>query len=759
MTLNEWQQRLERHFAVLKTQRAEQGGNHPIFALEHGLSTDEVASLSSEIKNYIRQAKPASRHWLVWTVYASEIGYSYSGNEYWQTFADRTPAWQEQNQNQARDWIRDAFYDFHRKFDGAKPSGPWAEQFSIICWPIAHAILPQDLQRQLAQVLYEIRHAFTPELLQSPELLGAQIDAHSWDARSRFRKLAEEHLLVGQIAAALLMKGSVQNAGLILPVTLQRIATDLDRNRRSREWLKDAQRRASTVHLRGLHRGFVDGTVVETDSELNEPEARRTVIELGIEPTLVLRRADSYTWNVRLQLPDLSGLLRRFPEFRNVLANERCVVAGLSGAPLPRGFLLYGTQEVSLSRWPGDAEVLLKFDNSPPQLDFLLTAECLLRKGPRWLFKLHTDGSATEVKGSVVQPGKSYIILSLDNSEAHLKFTSSTSVKTTCTGVRAVAFEAPEVISQIYSDQLVNAGFHASSGLHVSPVGLPAAKWDDAGNAEWLTTDIPMIEVSADFEMKGLLLNLLGPSAAKLELASPLDSSVFVELGNLDSGRYKLYVVAQRPSETHPIAHGTLSLNVRAPKPLTVDVTKASPFAVLISPLRPSLEQLWDGTATVAIVGPSGRKAEGELQLFRDSDLHHLAYQRKMAPLRLPCATAEWQDALNQIKSDVKAQNAYDESVACILSIRAEELGHFSLSCERLPTPIRWVLKHENNGYSLKLVQLNDESTVQLSHYIFSHPDQFNRLTFTNENGFRVPAEGGLYVAVTLHLSATRSHD
>src|ERR1039458_1852508 len=330
MTLNEWQQRLERHFAVLKTQRAEQGGNHPIFALEHGLSTDEVASLSSEIKNYIRQAKPASRHWLVWTVYASEIGYSYSGNEYWQTFADRTPAWQEQNQNQARDWIRDAFYDFHRKFDGAKPSGPWAEQFSIICWPIAHAILPQDLQRQLAQVLYEIRHAFTPALLQSPELLGAQIDAHSWDARSRFRKLAEEHLLVGQIAAALLMKGSVQNAGLILPVTLQRIATDLDRNRRSREWLKDAQRRASTVHLRGLHRGFVDGTVVETDSELNEPEARRTVIELGIEPTLVLRRADSYTWNVRLQLPDLSGLLRRFPEFRNVLANERCVVAGLS---------------------------------------------------------------------------------------------------------------------------------------------------------------------------------------------------------------------------------------------------------------------------------------------------------------------------------------------------------------------------------------------------------------------------------------------
>jgi hypothetical protein len=609
--------------------------------------------------------------------------------------------------------------------------------------------LPQDLQRQLAQVLYEIRHTFTPELLQSPELLGSQIDAHSWDTRSRFRKLAEEHLLVGQIAAALLMTESVQNAALILPATLQRIATDLDRNRRSREWLKDAQRRASTVRLRGLHRGFVDDTLVETEIGLDESEARRTVVELGIEPTLVLRRTDRQTWNVRLQLPDLSGLLRRFPEFRNVLANERCVVAGLSGAPLPRGFLLYGTQEVSLSWWPGDAEVLLKFDNSPPQLDFLLTAECLLSTGPRWLFRLHADGSATEIKGHVVQPGSSYIILSLENTEAHLEFISSTPVKTTCAGVRAVTFEVPEVISQIYSDQLITVGFHASSGLYVCPVGLPASKWDDAGDAEWLTTDSPMIAVSADFEIRGLLFNLLGPSATKLELSHPLDPNVFVELGNLDPGRYKLYVVARRSSETQPIVHGTLSLNVRAPKPLTVDITKASPFAVLISPLRPSLEQLWDGTATVLIVGPVGRKAEGELQLFKDSDLHNLVYQKKMAPLRLPCATAQWHVALDEIKSDVRAQNAYDESAACILSIRAEELGHFSLPCERLPTPIRWVLKHENNGYSLKLVQLNEQSLVQLSHYAFCHPDQLTKLPFANANGFRVPAEGGLYVAVT----------
>ena len=106
--------------------------------------------------------------------------------------------------------------------------------------------------RQLAEVLYEIRNYFDAELLQSPERLGEKIEAYSWRASSRFQELAEQHLLVGQIATSLLLTEEEESSSLILPATRRRIATDLDVERRSRDWLNDARQHATTVRLRGL---------------------------------------------------------------------------------------------------------------------------------------------------------------------------------------------------------------------------------------------------------------------------------------------------------------------------------------------------------------------------------------------------------------------------------------------------------------------------------------------------------------------------
>ena len=147
---------------------------------------------------------PSRDHALAWIVYSAELGYRYSGDEYWQTFERETPGW---SLNGDRYRIRDFYHQFQRGFGGAEPSGAWAKQFSIICWPITHAILPKDLQRQLARTLYESRHFLSGDVLGSPESLGDLIAARSWNATSRFQNLAEETRLVGQIAAALLFQG------------------------------------------------------------------------------------------------------------------------------------------------------------------------------------------------------------------------------------------------------------------------------------------------------------------------------------------------------------------------------------------------------------------------------------------------------------------------------------------------------------------------------------------------------------------------
>jgi hypothetical protein len=394
MTVDQWQRHLQGHFAALHEHRRHEQEAPVLYALEHGLTSEELSNLNSEVKAFIHESAPLDRHWLAWIVYSAEIGYDFSGDEYWTTFEERTPGWVESGVD--RSWLRSAFWRFHREYGGARPTGRWANHFSIIAWPITHAILPRDLQRQLAQALYEIRYLFDSELLGSPELLGTQIEAHSWNANSRFRDLAGEHLLVGQIATALLLDEKERETALILRTTLERIASDLDRNRRAQEWLEDAKNRARTIRLRGLRRGDTYGIDDEEGSgaKADESENRRAVVELGIEPDLVLRRVDAQTWDVRLQLQDLSPLLTRFPEFEAVLSGEQCKVAGASGRTLARGFLLYDSQPITLTHWPEPGEVLLKFDKSPQKLDFLLTSECLLRPGPRWLFKSLAGGSA-----------------------------------------------------------------------------------------------------------------------------------------------------------------------------------------------------------------------------------------------------------------------------------------------------------------------------------------------------------------------------
>jgi hypothetical protein len=177
MTLNHWEERLEKHFENLHKTRLASVGDKPVFALEHGLSDDEIAAIQVDVRAYIKESALSDRHWMAWVVYAAELGYIYEGAEYWQTFESRTPSWLAHGD---RYFIRDSYRRFSKVCGGAKPRGPWAERFSIICWPITHAILPEDLQRQLAQILFEVRHSFRPELFDSPELLGREIAANSW---------------------------------------------------------------------------------------------------------------------------------------------------------------------------------------------------------------------------------------------------------------------------------------------------------------------------------------------------------------------------------------------------------------------------------------------------------------------------------------------------------------------------------------------------------------------------------------------------
>src|SRR5687767_9824198 len=108
--------RLAEHFAGLHEQRLSLG-NWPLFALEHGLSSSEIYVLKADIHEQLLRNTAFGTTWLPWIVYAAEIGYVYSGREYWQTFEEQTPGWGNFGLK-AREWLRDWYQKFERELGG-----------------------------------------------------------------------------------------------------------------------------------------------------------------------------------------------------------------------------------------------------------------------------------------------------------------------------------------------------------------------------------------------------------------------------------------------------------------------------------------------------------------------------------------------------------------------------------------------------------------------------------------------------------------
>ena len=104
-SLDDWQQRLENHFSGLSASR--DGTGFPVFALEHGLTEEEFGDLAMQLRKHLASGARLRAHWLAWVVYATEFGYGYDGDEYWDSFEAATPYWSWYgNRSTLRDWFK-----------------------------------------------------------------------------------------------------------------------------------------------------------------------------------------------------------------------------------------------------------------------------------------------------------------------------------------------------------------------------------------------------------------------------------------------------------------------------------------------------------------------------------------------------------------------------------------------------------------------------------------------------------------------------
>ena len=736
------QKRLELHFRELHSHRSNE---QPIFGLEHCLNAKEIEDLSIAVHAHIAEQPPSIDHSLAWIVYTSEFGYAYSGDEYWQTFEQETPGWTD---NGNRNWIRRRYLDFHKEFGGAEPSGIWAEQFSIICWPITHAILPKDLQRHLARILYETRNSFSAEILESPVALGELIYNQSWSASSRFQNFARHKQLAGQIAAPLLLEGDFGTDSLIRSETLKRISKDLDNERRSREWIRIARRDArKRMKIKGLIPPWKNLNIPEID---NLQKAKKEIEKLGIEPRLILQPENLARdqWTVWLEIPNLSHLIDRFPETREILTVSRCVVEGTSGRPLARGVFLYGTQRVKLDKWPCTSKVLLKFEHSNQQLDYLLHTECLLRPGTKRLFRIASDGLAYEMRSLRVRPEERYILVSIvDSFKSVDNLCSPTNIL--CEGVHGIILELPEAISADWEKFLQELGLGQSGKIEVWPAGLGASAWDGEGHAEWPASEHPCLAIRTDHPTGSILLLMNDNTSNPLELISVIPGEpIFVELPQLPVGKHVVNISVREKSAGNIKLLGDVVIYIR-PRGFHPRI----PLLVRMSSPSPTLQEIWEGKADISASGPNGRKVKCRVSLFeRDGETAILS--ETLPAIDLPVTEDKWREHFKKHFCDKQnAQKAYDTARSCELKFLADELGTFTVRCEEDFRPLRWRLKQHDQKYFLRLFDdSGDGEQPAVSIMEFKTPCVENKLSFKDE--YEVPDSGGMYVARTERAEA-----
>ncbi len=736
VVLSAWQKRLEEHFESLRnSRRKEIGSHHPIFALEHGLNDNDLAVISDGVRAQIANGAPVWRHRLPWIVYASELGYRFSGDEYWQTFEDRTPGWYV---NGDRNWMRRCFQDFQELFNGAQPMGTWASHFNIICWPITHAILPQDLQRQFAKLLYELRNIISAGVLFSPCHLGELIARHSQGTSSRFRQFAEEPLLLGQIAAALLLQDEEQDVSLILPSTLQRIGADLNRERCSRAWMAGAQECAKKQLRLATAQG--QGKV-----RLNVDDGAAPVPELGLEPRLLLCPSVSgeYDWDLHVELPDFGSVLARHPGLRNELLVSRCRVTGSSERPLARGRLLYGTQKVQLLRWPMRDVPLLKFEQPSAKLAYLLGTGCNLRPGPVWLFRIAKDGQAYELRGKHVRSGHRYVLISeSDNAKSAVSAIRST--RLSCEGVNAVFINLPESITRETEDALKAIGLSLASTVRIWPAGLAPTKWDGEGNVEWLSGDTPCVGVKADTDVGEFTLQL---GKRRIDVTpTQTGAPVFVELPGLPVGRHTLLVKVHDAHGRFTGISEDLIIQVRERSIWHPESNTRGALLIMADPPTPSLEALWGGGVNIEAYGPKGRNIRCTFSLY-DQGEKLPRVQKEVAGIPLPMRAENWSAVVDKWRVDRQCQNSYDLAQRCELRFAAGDLGDFVLTAEREFAPVRWALRRQAQSYYLKVVDHTGATDPQVNYVSFQKPDvaqSKNASSFTTGNGIEVCS--GMYV-------------
>jgi hypothetical protein len=738
-SLENLQASVERHFDNLAKERRAVG--LPVFALEHGLSKTQVNEISQGLRRHIVLGGTLSPFWLLWVVYATELGYDFDGEEYWQSYEKRTPQWTEDSHR--RQALRRCFENFESKYGGPTPTGPWARQFSIIAWPITHAVLPRDLQSQMARTLFVSRHEIAEATDQAAPLLGALIARQAGGASSRFRNFLEHEELTGRIAKALLFPDADELNKVLTPATLSRIVSDLETSWQSKSWLSAARKVAKEVRI------LLEFKRSGNTHKFGRPDVRDgpEIAEAKcIAPSIRLRQTDVSTWQAYIELPSFAGWARVNPKINAFLSHSRCKVKGTQDVWHNRRWLIFGAPEQRILDLPPPGTSWLRFETREEETTRLIDDECRVGARP-WLFQLDDDGCAVQIPWKSVKAGKNYIVVHDGDVVPNELLTPATlGVK----GGVAHTLSVPPLATDVSTRCLSQLGLSAARTLKVWPAGLPPLDFGDDDVLEW-SARLPLtLGIEHDETCDAFTLQFAGKTTTFKTAGRKVS---FVELGKVTPGLLPISVAT-----TYRTADGSSSLRtqasqrsfllaVRAPIAGLSSRRHAPVLVVTPDPPNPSLDAMMSGLATCSVHGPKGRMVDFRLELMNGAG--EVIHDEPLGQLELPVDRAAWKRLVKERDAADSVGEPYFRASSGQLLVNGQDIGGISIPLRHSMSPVRWHVIRAPKQVRLNVVDDTDHSEpLHAYRASFLQPSQQSMAWGSPDAScIEVTDGGGLYVA------------
>lgn len=725
----EWHSELHDHFLALRARRDASSPGSPVFVLEHGLDLEHaLPKLNDVVCDVVRGARLPARHWLPLVVYAAEIGYRYEGDEYWPVFEAETPGW-ERRGSVGRQYIRRKYELFADTYGGAEPSGVWAAWFKNIAWPITHAVLPADLQRHLARLLSDYRYAFTADLLEDHEALGDRLAARAGDTSSRFRKFAENTSLLGLVAASLLL-GDEDETPLLSGDVLHRIVTDLSHERQAGEWLRNAKRAAVRVRRKGLLGAAASASRAAVVDFADE---RRPRLEL----VLSLRRLEG-GWSIYVAVPSFEPVAQRFPAVRNEVERLRYRIDGASGVRA-RGSMMYRQGPLALETMPDPNKTPVQVEGGSAVLFERIVDHCRMPAQP-WLFRIREQGLAQEVRTNAVRPGEEYILVAPElPATSHLY--GAEVITVTTQGVKGTRFTIPSEVDEALIATLRDMGLGLVSDFVLWPAGHVPASWDGEGRAAWPAGQDPIIGIRSE---RRIARCVVSTAEDVMEIRWPVDrDTVFVRLTDLAIGIHSVEVLLLGADESAaPVAAGRAEVEILEPADSASSASLGQGIQTWAYPSRPTLEELWRGSAAVVVDGPHREKVQFELRLMTRGGRETLATRSFSSAL--PVREDRWHDLFRGARGDEELSTNIGQAEELTVVVSNSALGSAEIRSERPFEPLRWITGIDRNGPFARLVDHLDSDDLRICVTDIHSPAKATEVVLPHDGKIR--SENGLLV-------------